>query len=64
MLVAILSSTSSNTTVSATAYDQPTNVGSSGIFAYSPPGDTKFTIFIYDQNLQSFSATVNIWYFS
>jgi hypothetical protein len=64
MLVAIVASTSSNTTVSAMSSDAPVDLGASGIFAYSPAANTSFTIYIYDLNLDSFSAIVNIWYFS
>jgi len=63
MLIAVLTSTSSNTTVSAVANDAPMSVGSSGIAPYSPEGDTSCTIFIYDLNYQAFSATINVWYF-
>ena len=64
MLVAIVASTSLNTTVSAMSNDAPVNLGASGIFAYSPAANTSFTIYIYDLNSDSFSAIVNIWYFS
>jgi peptidoglycan hydrolase CwlO-like protein len=68
-LVAISSSTSSNTTIycegePAQIGVKPVNVGSSGIAACTPEEGDTFTIQIYDQNLYSLSAAVNIWYFS
>jgi septal ring factor EnvC (AmiA/AmiB activator) len=68
LLVAVLSSTSPNTMVFAPgeygpSAGSPVNVGSSGIAAFTPEGYDTYAVYIYDQNMSAFSATVNIWYF-
>ena len=69
LVIAVVSSTSSNTTVYTPmeygpSSGAPVNVGSSGIVVFTPEGGDTFPVYIYDQNLQGFSATVDIWYFS
>jgi uncharacterized coiled-coil protein SlyX len=71
LLVAVINSTSANTTVNclqepAFGYtgSAPVNVGRSGIAVVTPEAFDTYTVNIYDQNLKGFSATVSIWYFS
>jgi|SRR2546428_1532486 len=62
-LVGVVTSTSQNTIVSSNLTSSMTNVGSSGVALLYVPAQTPFKIFIYDQNTNSFSATINMWVF-
>jgi predicted RNase H-like nuclease (RuvC/YqgF family) len=65
LLVGIVSSTSSNTMVSLSENTDPVDVGRSGIAAFilNECCGENYTLSIYSQNMTSFTATVNIWYF-
>jgi len=63
LLIGILSSSSANTTVSVKTPNDPVNVGRSGVAAFTLAGSSLYTVYIYDTNNQSFSATLNAWYF-
>jgi len=64
LVIGVTTSTSQNTIVSANITSNNKfntfNAGSSGIAVFNIPPNTPFEINIYDQNLSSFSATVNM----
>jgi len=62
-LIGVVTSTSQNTIVSSNLTSSVTNVGSSGVAMLYGPAQTPFKIVIYDQNSNSFSATINMWVF-
>ena len=61
LLVGVVTSTSQNTIVSVST--STVNVGNSGVALFYIPAQTSFDLDIYDQNSNSFSATMNVWFF-
>jgi uncharacterized phage infection (PIP) family protein YhgE len=63
LLVGLVRSSASNTTVSVTTPTDPVDLGSSGVAAFDVTGNATCTVDIYAQNMGSFTATVNVWFF-
>lgn len=61
--VGLVSSTSSNTLVSSTLPTGSINLGSGGVYGFYASPSSTFQIRFQDQNLSSFTATINVWYF-
>lgn len=63
LVVSVVSSTSPDTIINSSINHPTVDVGSAGVAVFGMPASTGFTLSIYDKNYESFSATVNIWYF-
>jgi hypothetical protein len=63
LIVGVVTSASSNTTVSISEVVDPKSVGYSGVAAFIVDEGGNWTVNIYDGNMSGFSATVNVWFF-